>query len=822
MFTFLLSLAPLSDKRAQQIIDKALESSSFDMRNIVAVITGLMGSGKTWLLSRLFKKLPPDVYCSTGVADQSVRGLLHHIINMSFNSWESFTHKQILEFLACVFHETLPEIDYTTPLTQSATPYISFSSNTTSATDDPSSLSTAMTTEFSSNIPLSDIPVSSPVRESSTMESMVRMVKAPKRFITKNMLELIHMIDTGGQPELLETMPGLIHHCHLAVLVLNLMFGLDEHPSIDYHEDGRSYKRTLPSLYSNRQIIHKLASTLQVKRFSHTESQFSRLLVVATHKDCVPKEELQTKVRAFDQALRAILLPSTKEQMICFSAKQIPFILNLKTPEKDDMIQLDLIRSKISESEVGEVVKTPGSFLVFEQVLMEFANQTVKREILSFKECLLVGDRLKMKQEEVEAALIFFHNQFSLLYFHHILPNLVFMRPQTPLDCINAVVRFSYKIESGELKGVKSKLVESLRDGIITEEILYHKELTNVFIPGLYEPQDAIELLCHTLSLAPLSRKDDSTTDVSPATSHATPSVKRDKREYLMMCLRPAISDIPQHLPPPSNIAPLVVQFSTNCVPLSCFSRTISCLLAVYNWKLSRADNGSPQCLTHNVVSLCKPQTPGEIVLVDMGHNFQVHLNMISNTKLQSFCNVCFQVQETIFAAIKQVLELLSLAETEVFPAFLCPCSREPIGHAASAYLFHSQWLLHCCVAEKCAGEADIEHKLWLDVPVVEQERPSLPKLLGLKLPQKVGIHYTQFGILLLNDEDGSLVYALEDECNGKPERIVCKTLATWVRGRGRALTWNELADTLRECDLASTADHVLAIYCKQNTTSNI
>ena len=94
------------------------------------------------------------------------------------------------------------------------------------------------------------------------------------------MLELVHMIDTGGQPELLENMPSLIQHSHLAVLVLNLMFGLDDHPSIDFHEEGKAYQRALPSQFSNRQIIQKLASTLQAKRFSQKEGQSFRLLVV--------------------------------------------------------------------------------------------------------------------------------------------------------------------------------------------------------------------------------------------------------------------------------------------------------------------------------------------------------------------------------------------------------------------------------------------------------------------------------------------------------------------------------------------------------------
>ena len=179
----------------------------------------------------------------------------------------------------------------------------------------------------------------------------------------------------------------------------------------------------------------------------------------------------------------------------------------------------------------------------------------------------------------MEAALILFDRQFTLLYFHRILPNLVFTRPQTPLDCINAVVNFSYKVGRGEVtqRCTSEDMVSFLKDGVITEEILSHKELTQCFIPDLYEPQHAIELLSHTFTLAQLSRGVQPTSDTSydPATKD---------RKYLMMSLRSAIphNDISKHLPPPSSeIAPLVVQFTNNCDPLSCFSRTISCLMAI-------------------------------------------------------------------------------------------------------------------------------------------------------------------------------------------------------------------------------------------------
>ena len=658
------------------------------------------------------------------------------------------------------------------------------------------------------------------------MQSMVCKVKAPK----SSSSQVVHMIDTGGQPEILENLPSLIHHCHLIVLVLNIMFGLDEHSSIDYHEDGEAHKRALPSQYSNRQIMQKLASTLQAKRFYQqkafqkeqkqvmsSSSPFFQLLVMATHRDCVPERELETRVEAFDKALRDILLPANDEELIIFSAnQQIPFVLNLKVPDKDDKTRLDLIRSKVSEGKVGEMVKTSGSFMVFEQVLAEFASKTAKRDIVSLKECQVIGEKLNMKPEEVEAALIFFHRQFTLLYFRHILPNLVFTKPKTPLESINAIVRFSYKVESGKVRGIPWKVVSSLRDHIITEEILSHKQLTQCFIPGLYEPCDAIDLLCHTLTLAPLSHEIQSTPDLShPPTSTPPPPIKREKREYLMMCLQMPIpnKDIPQHLPPPSEIAPLVVQFTKNCVPLSCFSRTISCLLAMYDWKLSRGDKGSPQCLAHNVVSLYTPQTPGQVVLADMGHNLQVHIKTNGDIKPKFFPGICFHVKETILAAIKQVFELLNLAEIEASSAFVCPCLGVLHSHTASAYLFQSQWLLHCSVTGNSSGVAENKHKVWFEAPVVEQEKPSLPKLLLLDIPLKVRVKFFLFGVLLLNDEDGIQVEVLEHDCNGKYERIVRKILVEWLKGRGRALSWKTLSDTLRECSLCSLANNIDSKY---------
>ena len=870
------------------------------MRNIISVLTGLMGSGKTCLLSRIFNKPPPSVYTSTGIAEQSLRGWFHHIGSISSSTLEPFSHDRTLKYLADHFYQSFNPADTvheritndhnsspvistenTMPLqtatpsssvstlsdktatlacdvpVQTATPStvpettaacaLSFTTATsypslTTIPDQTSSQTSTIaatfpdpsTSHFSSTATMLDDLTStsfSPVTDavtstssslaaaasttthvtrSETSQSILRLVKAPKGSQSPTRLELIHMIDTGGQPEYMENMPGLIHSCHLAVLVMNLQYGVDDHPSTHYHEEGKEYKRALQSQYSNRQIIQKLAATLQAKRFSKEGESF-RLVTVATHRDCVWKFKLGSRIRAYHQALSNILLPACEKELIRFSANEIPFVLNLKKPTKDDLLKLDLIREKISESGVGEVVKTPGVFMIFEQELTEYASNA-GRNIVSVDECLKVGAKLRMEPDMVLSALVFFHRQFTFLYFRDVLPNLVFIQPQIPLDCINAIVQFSYKVEAGDLKGVSEELTSSLKNGIITEEILNHQHLSKCFFPNLYEPHHAIDLLCHTLTLAPLScelqRKVGNNPDVQKKPSA---SVKMEKREYLMMSLRQAFSDkdITQYIPLGSLIAPLVVQFAKNCVPLSCFSRTISCLLAIYDWKLCRADDGSPECLAHNIVSLYKPHMPGQIVLVDMGHSIQIHIKVNKDTDPSHFPDICFQVRETVFTAIEQVFEILHLSKIEISRAFICPCSREPHNHSASVYQFKSQWMLNCSIVESDVGAAEKKHIMWLDTSVTEAMKPSLPKLLQFNVPTKIVSKYYEFGILLLNDEDGCLLDVMENDCLGKCERIVRKILSTWIQGRGKPVTWNALIETLRSCDLNDLADKI-------------
>ena len=622
----------------------------------MSTVTGLTGSGKTCLLSHLFGRKPPRLYTSTGIAEKSERGLLfkHFLGNMSF---KLLTHKDVLEFLAPLILAGMTEAD----LTSLAAALLGL---------DPSSTDLSLEPE-----------------ESSTRQEMVGLVQQADSSKKEMVLELIHMIDTGGQPEFMERMPCLIHNANLAILVVNLLYGLDEHPPVRFHVKGVAYKREMPSKYSTRQMIKKLAATLQVKWSSDKKGSLFQILVVATHRDRV-KGDLKARVDALNRELRDSLLPTYDDNLIACSAHRIAFVLNLKDPDDEDKKALEMIKSKVSHKAhvLGEAIDIPGSFFMYEQDLLKYAAKK-ERDVLSLKECIDVGAGLKMEGEVVQAALVFFHRNNTFLYFREVLPNLVFVRPQVALDFVNAVVLFSYKVRDGEIGGLTVKTMDSLKKGIITEEILsceemQSEEFSTCFVPGLYELRQAIKLSCHTFTLAPLSQEKWS----EPSTKSPQPITMADEKkdQYLMMCLLPAIPDeeLCQYIPP--LMLPLVVKFTGDCVPLGCFGSIISCLLS-NKWKVSE----KPECLYHNIASLFCPKIYRKVVLVDTADHIEVHVSKAAD------CDDIFELRKEVFGAIRKVFDIMYITDS-VSPAVLCPCKEVDRPHTASLGVIHSKKYLLC------------------------------------------------------------------------------------------------------------------------------
>ena len=726
----------MSDEEAQTIVDQALASGSLRQRNTVAVVVGIVGSGKTWLIHRLFRLNPPDRYTSTGIAEKSFRGLLHRIANM--DSWKLLSQEDILEFLAPFLKAGLTKADivslaktFTEAEASQPTAAVSPAKTSIEGEAPQRTVSQAKITKDVPQPTATDVPspshshatVAQPQPEKNyATQAMINLVQTVEGYKKSFIVEFLHMVDTGGQPELIEIMPSLVHNSNFTVLVLNLAQSLDEYPPIDFHEDGRAFKRPHPSVLTNRQVIHQYACTLQAKRPTHTgTSQPSMFTVIGTHRDCV-KGKLSETLAAVNKELKSIFLPAMEDELIVYrSHDEIIFPVNLLEPDDNDKIVLEQIRQKISDAhkvEEAEVPRVPVSFFMFEQNAIKYAEKKQAQDrqvmVLSFDECVHIGTELKMSSEVVRAALIYFHRYNIFLYFQDVLPNLVFLAPQVPLDFVNAIVAFSYKVKSGALPALKAKFVRFCNEGIITEEMLCdHKSLSSCFVPGIYESQHAITLFRHIYTIAELTNEEPLATSQHPVTHSSRLGQKSStrSREYLMVSLLADKKDIVDYLPSPSKVAPLVIHFSCGCVPNGCFGNVISSLISKNNWKVCQTEEGKPACLAHNIVTLRDPMLPVTITIVNHIQHLEIHVNMANIEG--HFSEICSNIRTKTFSALKNVFKVMRFEDIQVEPAFLCPCKCSP-SHAATicTFLFGGSYTV-CTKTGISIGCLQKEQEFW-------------------------------------------------------------------------------------------------------------
>jgi hypothetical protein len=202
---------------------------------------------------------------------------------------------------------------------------------------------------------------------------------------------------------------------------------------------------------------------------------------------------------------------------------------------------------------------------------------------------------------------------------------------------------------------------------------------------------------------------------------------------------------------------------------------------------------------------------PVQIILVDATTHIEVHVRVNKGIDKRIFPNICCHTRETVFSAINKVFDIMPLSKIDISPSFICACAKLSESHSASIFQFQSHMFLRCSGTGESVGLAPETHKMWLETPFTEKEKPSLPKLYLLNIPEHVGNEYRKFGTLLLNDVTGTLVDAIEHDCFRQSHHITSTILQKWI-SRERP-TWQVLVHTLRQCQLTLLADKVEKEY---------
>ena len=71
-----------------------------------------------------------------------------------------------------------------------------------------------------------------------------------------------------------------------------------------------------------------------------------------------------------------------------------------------------------------------------------------------------------------------------------------------------------------------------------------------------------------------------------------------------------------------------------------------------------------------------------------------------------------------------------------------------------------------------------------------------------INIPQEIGTHYSQFGIFLLNDPNGTITRNIEHKHREHAAKINIEILQEWATGRGKhPMNWNTLTEVLRDIE---------------------
>jgi ankyrin repeat protein/serine/threonine protein kinase len=681
----------MSIEKAESIVQEMLQKEGkFMQKNMVVVLTGLMEAGKTTLLCQILNEPLPDKYSSTGVAEKSCRAVTHHTVDMKDKVLKLLKNPEdMFELVVRVKKKITKKSTTEEELKDSTSAAVTnrVEESIANLAHEEASSVVHEPTEGSSEIsPYDAVGDSTLSGKSPALRKYVDMVrKNPDECYGE--LELVHMIDTGGQPECLAVMPTFIHHADLILLVINLSHLLDECITPTFHKDGQKFEKG-PLIRTNKEIINQLAHTMAGR-------SNSKILVVATHKDEVPEKDFP-KVLEDLNGFVAECLPSDS---LMTNKGQVVFDIDLLHPDKT----LDTIRETIINVKV-KPLEVPSSFVLLE-IDMQHSVSDKKRkvEVLEFKECVEIGKKLHMTEEIIETALTYFHENNVLLFFKEIGPGLIFVDPKILISFVDNVIKFSYTIIEGEdiiSPALTKSQVDTLRGGMVPKDLFEHKNLTENLVPDLFQAEHAIEIFKQFYIIAE-GRMDYISKDHTSV-------------NYIMMCLLCPLRE-PEYkakIKESTKVEPLFIEFRKEgsqpnwkvcCSPNGCFGGTIACLISIFNWKIcTDLRDEKPKCLYRDVVMLQPNRMKLKITLINTIELFEVYVESKAECKQENIS----RVRKELVCAVKKVLETMKM-DLVVGEGIECTCGEKIV--------FHLKYLPES--SEECAeckyGHSEKPESLW-------------------------------------------------------------------------------------------------------------
>ena len=522
-------------------------------------------------------------------------------------------------------------------------------------------------------------------------------------------MELIYLIDTGGQQSFWDLIPIFACDTSATLFVHRLCETLDEHPLNNLFQGGEQVGPSQRATLTTTQAFKTMLQSLDQEEARQKGGQ-SKIITIGTHRDLAGDctETLEEKNKKF----AAIVLDHFQSHVVYRNEglKEIVFPLNTKAPEEEDKKEARKIRASIEKGATQH--KIPIWWFILQLILEHLADR-LGRGVLSKDDCLQVSNSLGFSEGELNAALVFFDKLNIFLYKEKVLPAAVFTDPQVPLDKLSRLVEKQHHLKAAEADPSRAADLAMTGDwlnfrdrGVLTlnflEEFKFH------YVAEVFTPSDFLLLLEKLLVISSLS-----------PTEYFFPAV-------LSMTPESALHQfLASHRT--TGIAALAVQFLTGWAPPGVYCCSVCHLQSLSGWRVankspttssSRKDTPQLPRITRNFITFTKPGRPGSVTFIDNTAFFVVCVNMDTRKmERDELAELCQAVRREVFAAVEAGLENTHHRSSHPLPAFLCPRQSESCStdlHTAHLSDSKKQWICYMNTDEYANLTPD--QTLWLSV----------------------------------------------------------------------------------------------------------
>ena len=489
----------------------------------------------------------------------------------------------------------------------------------------------------------------------------------------RDVLNIVTLLDTGGQPEYIHLLPTVNIHPMVNFVVHDLSKSLEDQVLVEFSEHGKYVFEPYHLKYSNLDMIKFLMSSINdsIERSSSQVPQLitisgknnnSYLCCVGTHTD---KVDLDT-IQHIDAHLTAVV-----EKLDCKAAvwenKEGGVLFPVDNTTAGDDSKEDplanLIRNKI-DTLAGDkdVYELPMTWMLFEMEIRQVCSNSGKAYI-SFKECCTIAQQINLISsiEEIRSALIYHHLLGVLLYYPDVpgLCDYIIVDHQWLFDRISSIVCFTFKCSSN--KHAKSNFKYN---GILTKELIqelhWQEELKEEYF---------IALLVEMKIIAPIKREEETESDYFIPYILPTYTIQSHSDDILSKygCLQGE---------------PLLIQFKSNLLPRGFFCCLVVELLQQLPDSWGHLYTQKDTHHTYSNLITFRLQSAYSLSLMDKLSYLEVQIRYEESNYYYQF-PIHTKVQEFLASALEVVCEKLTFHNGRLIYGFHCKCGDYSDEHIA-------------------------------------------------------------------------------------------------------------------------------------------